>query len=105
MEIIDGARFDQEVKSGFVVLDFSAPWCPDCVRIEPIMKALIQEYSGSVKFFKINIDEEEALKEAYNVRRIPTLIFLKDGVELGERLVEPDNKVTIENHVKALLDS
>lgn len=103
MEAINKERFENEAKNGLVVLDFSAPWCPDCVKIEPIMKLLSEEYAGKVKFFKINIDSEEELKEAYNIRRIPTLVFLKDGAEVGERLVEPDNKVSIENGVKNLL--
>ncbi len=103
MEIMNKERFENDAKNGLVVLDFSAPWCPDCVKIEPIMKALSEEYMGKIKFFKINIDSEEELKEIYHIRRIPTLVFLKDGIEVGERLVEPDNKVTIENGVKNLL--
>ena len=63
MEAINKERFENEAKNGLVVLDFSAPWCPDCVKIEPIMKLLSEEYAGKVKFFKINIDSEEELKE------------------------------------------
>ena len=103
MEKISQKRFEEETKNGFVVVDFSAPWCPDCVKIEPIMTALEAEYQ-QVKFFKVDIDEEEGLKDSLNIRRIPTLVFFKEGVEVGERLVEPDNKVMIENGVKSLLE-
>ncbi len=103
MQKINKDVFKKEAKQGLCVVDFSASWCPDCVRIEPIMKALSQEYGSQIKFFQVDVDAEEELKESLNIRRIPTLLFLKDGVEVGERLVEPDNKVSIENSVKNLL--
>lgn len=103
MEKIDSKRFENEAKSGLVVVDFNAPWCPDCVKIQPIMKVLAEEYRGKVKIFSVNIDEEEKIKDDYGIRRIPTLVFLKDGEEVGERLVEPDNKVDIESGIKRLL--
>ncbi|PAF44509.1 thioredoxin family protein [Helicobacter sp. 11S02596-1] len=101
--VIDRAKFENEVKTGSVIVDFGASWCPDCRRIDPIMEALAKEYEGKVKIFKINIDAEEALKDELGVRRIPTLIFYKDGQEVGERLVEPDNKLPIETALKKIL--
>lgn len=103
VEIIDRVRFEKETAQGAVIVDFGADWCPDCRRIEPIMEALCKDYAGRVKIYKINIDEQEALKDELGVRRIPTLIFFKDGKEVGERLVEPDNKLPIETALKNLL--
>ncbi|PAF48739.1 thiol reductase thioredoxin [Helicobacter sp. 12S02232-10] len=103
VELIDRSKFENEVKAGSVIVDFGADWCPDCRRIEPIMGALAKEYDGKVKIFKINIDAEEALKDELGVRRIPTLIFYKDGKEVGERLVEPDNRLPIETALKKIL--
>ncbi|PAF48113.1 thiol reductase thioredoxin [Helicobacter sp. 12S02634-8] len=100
---IDRAQFESEIKTGAVVVDFGADWCPDCRRIEPIMNALAKEYEGKVKIFKVNIDEQEALKDELGVRRIPTLMFFKNGKELGERLVEPDNRLPIETELKKIL--
>lgn len=103
VELIDRARFEKETSQGAVIVDFGADWCPDCRRIEPIMDALSKDYAGRVRIYKINIDEQEALKDELGVRRIPTLIFFKDGKEVGERLVEPDNKLPIETALKNLL--
>lgn len=103
VELIDRARFEKETSEGAVIVDFGADWCPDCRRIEPIMEALSKDYAGRVKIYKINIDAEEVLKDDLGVRRIPTLIFFKDGKEVGERLVEPDNKLPIETALKSLL--
>ncbi|WP_104696870.1 MULTISPECIES: thioredoxin family protein [unclassified Helicobacter] len=102
MKNIDQGQFEKEAKVGLAVVDFSASWCPDCVRIEPIMKVLEEEYS-TVKFFKVDIEKNEELKDMLAVRRIPTLLFLKDGVEVTERLVEPDNKLTISQKIDELL--
>ncbi|PAF51608.1 thioredoxin family protein [Helicobacter sp. 13S00477-4] len=103
LELIDRIKFENEIKSGALIIDFGADWCPDCRRIDPIMENLAKEYEGKVKIYKINIDEEEDLKDELGVRRIPTLIFYKDGKEVGERLVEPDNKLPIEMALKKLL--
>lgn len=103
MEKITKDNYEAKTSSGLVVVDIGAPWCPDCVRIEPIMKLLEEEYAGKVSFFQVDFDSDEELKDSLNIRRIPTLLFLKDGVEVAERLVEPDNRVTIENNIKELL--
>lgn len=103
MEVIDKTKFETITKEGSVLVSFGADWCPDCRKIEPIMNALAKEYDGKVKIYKVNIDEQEALKDEVGVRRIPTLIFFKDGKEVGERLIEPDNKLPIETALKTIL--
>lgn len=84
-------NFKKDIESGFVIADFYAPWCPDCVRIDPILNELSKEY----KVCKINIDEKKNISDEYEIRRIPTLIFFKDGKEVGNRLVEPKSKQEI----------
>lgn len=90
--------FKNEISSGFVVVDFYAPWCGDCVRIDPIIKELEKEY----KIIKINIDENENLSNEYGIRRIPTLVFFKDGKEVGSRLVEPQSKTQILQEIEKI---
>lgn len=87
---------------GAVMVDFYAPWCGDCRRIEPILK----EIESSHQIIKINIDESPentALAKDFSVRRIPTLIFFKDGVEVGARLIEPKSKDEILRGFEAAL--
>ena len=90
--------FKNEISSGFVLVDFYAPWCGDCVRIDPIIKELEKEY----KIIKINIDENENLSNEYGIRRIPTLVFFKDGKEVGSRLVEPQSKTQILQEIEKI---
>lgn len=90
--------FNNVISNGFVIVDFYAPWCGDCVRIEPILKDLEKEY----KIIKVNIDENENLSNEYGIRRIPTLIFFKDGKEVGNRLVEPKSKTQIIEEIEKI---
>ena len=105
LEKLTKANFENAIKEGVCFVAIGAPWCPDCRKIEPIIGMLMQEYSSQVKFFAIMADEEEALKDSLNVRRIPTLIFYKNGMEVGERLVETNSKPLIEEAIKTSLKS
>jgi len=66
------------------VLDFYADWCGPCKAMGPAIEALMTEYNvegSDVEIKKVNVDEDPSLAQKYNVRGIPTLIFLKDGEE------------------------
>ncbi len=97
--------YPNAIKEGVCLVIAGAHWCPDCRKIEPIIEKLAQEYGQKVKFFTVATDAEESLKDSLNIRRIPTLIFYKNGAEVGERLVEPNSKPLIENAIKSALDS
>lgn len=105
LEKLTKDSYQNAVKEGVCVVAVGAPWCPDCRKIEPIMGILAQEYGERMQFFAVMADEEKVLKEELNVHRIPTLIFYKNGVEVGERLVEPNSKPLIENAIKVALEA
>ena len=104
MEKLTKEIYEDSIKEGVCLVAVGAPWCPDFRKIEPIMKILASEYSN-ISFFHLGADEEEELKDKLGVRRIPTLIFYKNGVEVGERVVEPDSKDKIENAIKVALEA
>lgn len=90
------------IKQGFVVVDFSASWCPDCRHIDPMLEILAQEFS-QIAFYKVSFDNEIDLKNTLNIRKIPTLIFYNNGTEVGERLIEPKSIDVIRNACNALV--
>ena len=78
-------NFKQEVleENGTVVIDFFAPWCSPCKMFSPVVDKIAEEYKGSVKVGKVNIDEDPELAQEFGVMSIPTLIVMRDGKVLN----------------------
>jgi thioredoxin 1 len=74
--------FDQTVKQGIVFLDFWAAWCGPCRAFAPIFEAASERHPDVV-FGKIDTEAEQALAAAFEIRAIPTLAVLRDGILLG----------------------
>lgn len=58
------------------IVDFYADWCGPCRKVGPIMEKLAQEYDGRLSVYKINVDREKELSAIFQVRSIPTVIFI-----------------------------
>ena len=64
------------------VKKFSAVWCGPCRALTPVMNEIKGNYSN-VKFEEYDIDEYSDITEEYGVRSVPTVIIVKDGIELN----------------------
>lgn len=81
VKALDKKGFEDEVlKEGVCLVDFWAAWCGPCKMLAPVIEELSNEFSGSVKFFKIDIDQYPELAMDYKIMSIPTVILFKDGV-------------------------
>jgi thioredoxin len=58
------------------LIDFYAAWCGPCKALAPILEELSEEYAGKVDIYKVNVDSEEELANAFGIRSIPTLYFI-----------------------------
>ena len=71
--------FATEIKEGYALVDFWAEWCGPCRAFAPTFESLSQDFSGKVKFIKVNVDYACQTANIYQIRAIPTLILFKDA--------------------------
>ena len=90
-------REEVDVTQGFVLLEFGTPWCGHCQLAAPEVAEALVEFP-KFKHIKVEDGPGRPLGRSFRVKLWPTLIALKDGVEVA-RAVRPE---TVEP-VRALL--
>ena len=79
--------FEEALKGDkLVVVDFWAAWCGPCRMLAPMIEDLDKKYEGKAVIGKVNVDEEQELAIRYGVMSIPTVIFFKNGQEIGRKV-------------------
>lgn len=80
MTVLTKENFKAEVEDykGLVVIDLWATWCGPCLMLAPTIDALEKEMP-SVKFCKINVDDERELAMMFKIQSIPTVAIVKDN--------------------------
>ena len=75
------ARFQTDLhkESLWVAIEFWSFRCEECRMMAPIVSQIAQEFSGKLRVFKVNVDDNPRVVSEYAVPLVPYLIILKRG--------------------------
>lgn len=100
LQITDSNYEEEVLKSPVpVLLDFWATWCGPCKMISPIIDQVATEMASVAKVAKVDVDQAADLARRFNVRNVPTLVFIKNGEEV-DRVVGATSKDNILNKLR-----
>ena len=81
---VNDSNFETEVlKSDKAIVDFWAEWCGPCRVLGPRFEELSNEMTD-VKFFKVNVDNNQQTAAKFEIRSIPTILLFKIGQMVGK---------------------
>ncbi len=82
MAVIDltAAQFEETISNNeIVIFDFWAEWCGPCKQFAPVFEEISEKHPNIV-FAKVNVEEEQELAGMFQVRSIPTLVFMREKI-------------------------
>ena len=62
-----------------VLVDFWATWCGPCKSLTPILEKLAGEYGGAFVLAKVDVDKEQQIAAAFQIRSVPSVFLLVNG--------------------------
>jgi thioredoxin 1 len=78
-QALTAENFDGVASEGIVLVDFWADWCGPCKRFAPIYESASEKHPDIV-FGKVDTEAEQALAAQFEIRSIPTIMAIRDGV-------------------------
>lgn len=79
-QTLTGANFEEVTGGdGIVLVDFWAAWCGPCRAFAPTFERVSDRHEDIV-FGKVDTDAEQDLAMQFQIRSIPTLMVVRDGV-------------------------
>ncbi len=69
----------------------------------PVISSLADEFAGRVRFLKVDVDKDEAVREAFGISSIPAYLVFKDGNEV-DRIRVPGGFL-LETRIRWMLGS
>lgn len=91
---------DVQAMPGLTLIEFGTDWCGHCQAVQPLLAKVLPDYP-EVTHLKIEDGSGRPLGRSFKVKLWPTLVFLRDGVEVT-RLVRPTTASLVEEACEQL---
>ena len=79
----DDVLINKEGKDSIV--KFTAVWCGPCKMLAPILNKLSEKYTD-MPIYEIDADEEYELSAIFNIRSIPTMLFVSKSGKINQQI-------------------
>jgi thioredoxin 1 len=76
-------NFQHQIKNKVILVDFWAAWCAPCRMMAPILNDVANELKYEAQIGKLDIEQYQQLAKKFKIRSIPTMIILKNGIEVN----------------------
>ncbi len=84
------------------IIDFYTTWCGPCKMLAPIMEQLAKEYAGKVYFYKVDVEQEREIAQAFQITSFPRILYIpqseKPMMQIGLQPKE-EIKAIIDEHL------
>ncbi len=102
--VLNETNFHKEVieSSQPVLVEFVTEWSGACQIIDPIMKQLMNEFNGTIKFCCVDAEKNVDIAEKYGIRDLLTLLFFRKG-EVEDHIVGAVSKRVLTGKLNSLL--
>lgn len=62
-----------------VVVNFHAPWCAPCKKMEPYLLKMQQEMKDKIILVRLNADENKSIMKELKIEELPTLLLYENS--------------------------
>ena len=98
---IEPPRAEVDALPGTALIEFGTPWCGHCIAAQPLLEQALADAPPVAHHLKIEDGSGKPLGRSFGVKLWPTLVFMRDGKELG-RLVRPRHVDLIRDELRRI---
>lgn len=62
-----------------ILVEFWAEWCAPCKQLGPVLEKVAADYHGAFVLARIDVEKEQQLGAAFQVRSLPSVYLLREG--------------------------